>query len=599
MPGKLRLPSVPGAIIGYRKDGRPIRLAAGGDETHDLTGQLETRRSALITANREILSAASAANEGAGRATTADEDQRYGANMTEIRALNQRLDDLGDQAARDERARQHRADGTTGTADDHGSGARASGVQVTSEPQTYGRYSPHSYWADLARDKFGSGDGGGGVANSRERLRKHAAELEVELPKRQERRNKLADTRIAEVLEQQVRGMPARMRRREERMIERFLGSGLGVFERRAISRTDGTGGYFVPPLWLIDEYVPYLRAGRVLADQCHSMPLPSGTDSINLPRITTGTATGAQTADGAAVPSQDLADNYVNALVRTVAGQEDAAMQLLDQSPIGVDEVVMRDLAADHAMQIDGQVLLGSGLSGQVTGMFPNGTITGSPSGKHVDTVTGTTTAQWVGTNSFYQGAGKIMSQISRNRFRPVTAVLTNPAVWFALATAADGNSRPLVVPSIQGPWNAAADFGDNAGAEGLVGSVLGRPWYVDNNIPLTFGGATTSPSMTTVSAGHVAPTDGTGTGNNFTPFLAGVWDDLLLFEGEVRTRVLQEILSGTLQIRFQIYSYWAFMPNRYQDASSVIVSYGNANSGTTAGAALSTGIAGGLVGF
>jgi hypothetical protein len=41
------------------------------------------------------------------------------------------------------------------------------------------------------------------------------------------------------------------------------------------------------------------------------------------------------------------------------------------------------------------------------------------------------------------------------------------------------------------------------------------------------------------------------------------------------------------------------AFMKDRYQDANSRIISYGNANSGTTAGAALSTGSGGGLVGF
>ena len=63
--------------------------------------------------------------------------------------------------------------------------------------------------------------------------------------------------------------------------------------------------------------------------------------------------------------------------------------------------------------------------------------------------------------------------------------------------------------------------------------------------------------------------------------------------------TRVLQEILSGTLQVRFQIYSYLAFLPNRYQDANSRIISYGNANSGTTAGAALSTGTRGRAGGF
>jgi HK97 family phage major capsid protein len=563
------------------------------DDGHDLTGQLETRRTSLIGANREILSAASAAS----RATTAEEDTRYAANITEIRALNQRLDDLGDQAQREERARAARA-GNAGIADDHGSGARASGVQVTSEPMIYGQHSPNSYWADLARDAFSNGDGGGGLDASRERLGRHAAELRVELPNRRERRARAAQERVERL---------HTASRREELAFERFLGSGVNVFETRALNRTDGTGGYFVPPLWLVDEYVAYLRAGRTLANLCNSMPLPSGTDSINLPRITTGTATGAQASDGGPVPGRDMADNYVNALVRTVAGQEDVGIQLLDQSPIAFDSVITKDLMQDHAMQVDGLVMLGSGSSGQITGLYPQGTITGgSTPGIIVNGVTASTAGEvWTGgdsgRNDFYSGVGQLFSQIGRNRFQRAKALVSNEAVWNAFATAVDGNKRPLVPPSNQGPWNAAAtgDFDPGAPDEGPVGTILGRTWYVDNNIPLTFGGATTSPGMSSVSAGHVSPTDGSGSGDTFTPVIAGVFDDLLLFEGEVRTRVLQEILSGTLQVRFQIYSYLAFLPNRYQDANSRIISYGNVNSGTTTAAALSTGTAGGLVGF
>jgi HK97 family phage major capsid protein len=594
VPDQLRLPSVPGAIIGYRKNGVPIRLIAGGDPTNDLTGQLETRRASLIAANRELLSAAAAANNSAGRDLTADEETRYQDSRKEIRSLNERLDDLAEQAQREERARAARADGTTTVVDNGGSGATAA-VTVTSEPMTYGQHGRDSYWADLARDKFGTGDGGGGLDKSRERLGRHAAELRVELPRRQERRARQA----AERVERLHAGS-----RREELALERFYGAGMQVFEKRALNRTDGTGGYFVPPLWLIDQYVGYLRAGRTLANLCHSIPLPGGTDSINLPIITKGTATGPQAADGGPVPGRDMTDSYVNALVRTVAGQEDLGIQLLDQSPIAFDTVVTKDLMQDHAMQVDGLVMLGSGSSGQITGLYPQGTITGgSTPGIIVNGVTDTSN-QWVGSSTradFYSGVGQLFSQIGRNRFIRAKAIVSNEAVWNSFATATDGNKRPLVPPSNQGPWNAAAtgDFDPSSPDEGPVGTILGRTWYIDNNIPLTFGGATTNPSMSTVSAGHVAPTDGTGSGDTFTPVIAGVFDDLLLFEGEIRTRALQEVLSGTLQVRFQVYSYLAFMPNRYQDANSRIISYGNVNSGTTAAGALSTGSSGGLVGF
>ena len=161
------------------------------------------------------------------------------------------------------------------------------------------------------------------------------------------------------------------------------------------------------------------------------------------------------------------------------------------------------------------------------------------------------------------------------------------------------DTQNRPLVMPAQQGlGYNAAA--GDDGGpvSEGPVGHILGVPWIVDPNIPLTFGG-TVAPSIGAISQGNVAPIDGTGGTPNFTPAIAGVFDDLLLWEGELRSRTLSEVLSGTLQVRFQVYGYAASMPNRYQNSASAVLSYGNANAVGAVGAALSTGAAGGLVGF
>ena len=57
--------------------------------------------------------------------------------------------------------------------------------------------------------------------------------------------------------------------------------------------------------------------------------------------------------------------------------------------------------------------------------------------------------------------------------------------------------------------------------------------------------------------------------------------------------------MLSGTLQVRFQLYAYAASMANRYQNASNQAISYGNVNSVGTLAAALSQGASGGLVGF
>src|SRR4029079_14441265 len=101
-------------------------------------------------------------------------------------------------------------------------------------------------------------------------------------------------------------------------------------------------------PLWLMDEYAEYVRAGRVVANLVTNMPLPAGTDSINLPKFRTGTTAAVQTADAQSVSSTDMTDTSASAPVRTIAGQQDVALQLLEQSPLQMDEVIFRDLIAD-----------------------------------------------------------------------------------------------------------------------------------------------------------------------------------------------------------------------------------------------------------
>ena len=321
-----------------------------------LTGQLETRRNSLIDSSREILAVAAREN----RPTTEDEDTRYAAAMDEVEKLNTRIDDLGEQAKREERARAARAGQEAEVVDDHGSGAQAAGVQVTSEPTVYETRSPNSYWLDLARAELNRG---ADVPGARERLSRHVAELAVELPKRQERRARLAKERIE--------GLHTGSRH-EERALERFYGNAAwSVFRAGNRWRSTAPTAPAVTSSRRCGRSTSTAstcacrpRAGRPGAPL--HVPLPAGTDSINLPRITTGTATGVQTSDGGGVPGRDLADNFSNALVRTIAGQEDVAIQLLDQSPIAFDQVISRDLMADYAMQLDGQVLLGSGSSGQ-----------------------------------------------------------------------------------------------------------------------------------------------------------------------------------------------------------------------------------------
>jgi hypothetical protein len=53
--------------------------------------------------------------------------------------------------------------------------------------------------------------------------------------------------------------------------------------------------------------------------------------DSINIPKILSGTAVGIQTADNEPVTDVDLTATFINAPVRSISGQQGVAIQLLD----------------------------------------------------------------------------------------------------------------------------------------------------------------------------------------------------------------------------------------------------------------------------
>jgi HK97 family phage major capsid protein len=395
-------------------------------------------------------------------------------------------------------------------------------VQVLNEPKAYDD-TRHSYFLDLARDTLNRGDGDGGVGEARARLQRHTQELAVDLPAREVRRDEAAERQADREM-----GRAGISRRSRGNMFEKRVNP----------NRTDGQGGNFVPPLWLIDEYIDLPRFGRTTANLCKTMDLPSGTDSINLPKVATGTLTGVQTADAGAVTSQDLTDTSVSAPVRTIAGQQDIAIQLLDQSPISFDEVVFADLLADYNAQLDTQVVNGSGASGQLGGILG---VSGINAVTYTD-ATPTLPELWV---PLLQSASKVATG---RKVAPATGVVMTPSMWYWALSQLDTTTRPLLL----GNGSAFNAMGEGGGIEtdGPAGVfTYGLPAYLDGNIPSNLGG-----------------------GTNETRVITARWQDLFLWEGSMRTRVLSEVLSNTLQVRLQVYNYVAFMGNRRPTSISVI---------------------------
>jgi len=534
-----------------------------------MPGVLETLRETRSTAMSRL--------EALGQSPrlTAEQTAEWDRLEAEIGEIDGEIERRTRQAEREQRAAAARAAESGGVSTDVTDGTREpSGWAVGREPMTYGRGSGHSYFLDMARDEAKQGVGDGGLQAARDRLARHAAEMRVEMPRRAERRERAAYEQFERAMSSGNRAE----RRAGERALAMLHREGISPFERRATNRTDGTGGFLVPPVWMIDELVPYLRAGRDFADLWHNFPLPAGTDSINIPRITIGAATGPQVADGGVVPGRDMQDNFVNGRVQTIAGQQDAALQLLDQSPLAYDELIFGDLAADYNSQLSGQCFVGSNSAGQLAGVWPGGVISNA-NGIYIPNTNNTAAQTWVNgggatfsvTNSVFQGGGQMLSLINRTRLRPPTHHVWHPWVWYYLLTQVDQQGRPLVVPGTPNNvgYNQAAVDTDGPASMGPVGFYQGLPVILDPNLPVTFpasGG--TNPSMSTVSAGQFAPAAGSGV---FTPLLVGAWQDLWLFEGEMRTRALTEVLSGNLQVRFQLYAYVATIPNRFQAYSAV----------------------------
>lgn len=328
--------------------------------------------------------------------------------------------------------------------------------------------------------------------------------------------------------------------KRDRDAIDRLVRNDKAVKDVRTsngINTTDGSGGDFVPPLYLTDQWIKFARAGRVTADTVTKQGLPSGTDSINLPKIATGSVTAIQATQGSGVNISDIATSTVTAPVVTIAGGQIVSMQLLEQSPVNMDGVILQDLAADYAKQLDAQVLYGTGLNGQMKGLL---TITTS----HAVTYDSTTPSA-VG---LYAKLADAVQQVHTTRFLAPTHIVMHPRRWAALLASVDGASRPLVVPAAGGRFNALGAFDANV-AEGYVGEIMGIPVFVDANVPTNLG-----------------------TGTNQDRVLVMRAADSYLWESTPRAEALPQTYGANLNVLVRFYNYAAFTAERYGQSVSVI---------------------------
>ena len=397
----------------------------------------------------------------------------------EIRKMDERIAEAEAQEGRSAKEAEVRKEsGTTGTTGE----VRASGVRVGSEPATYRKDGPASYFRDLVAVNLNRGE----MRSAMDRLVRNNAEVSV---------------------------------------------------ESRALSTTDGAGGDFVPPLWMINDYVELARTARPTADRVRNEVLPTGTDSVNIPKIATGTAVAEQATQNTAVQNTDATTSSITANVATIAGQQIIPVQLIEQSPLNMDSILLADLAADYATKVDLFVLNNNAVNKK--GLLQEA---------GTNAVTFTSGSPTVAL--FYSQLANAVQLVTTGRFLPPDTIVMHPRRWAWLLAASDSSMRPLVtINPGQSPMNSIGTANGVAGANGVVGNIMGLDVVVDPMVPTNLGA-----------------------GTNQDPVVVFRASDSILWEGAPHAEAFRETKADQLSVLLRFYRYAAFTPARYQKSVSVI---------------------------
>jgi HK97 family phage major capsid protein len=145
-------------------------------------------------------------------------------------------------------------------------------------------------------------------------------------------------------------------------------------YEQRDLSTSDAPGGgAFVPagaPIFVAEAFGDAARLEASLAREMVQRPLPPYGKTVESARIESGAAVAIQASENSSVQETDLDVAVVSAPIGLIAGQNDVSRQLFERSVLGIDDVLARDLGRALAIEMDRQLVSGSGLSGQLKGL-------------------------------------------------------------------------------------------------------------------------------------------------------------------------------------------------------------------------------------
>ena len=301
--------------------------------------------------------------------------------------------------------------------------------------------------------------------------------------------------------------------------------------ETRAESTVAGAGGEFAPPLWAIQQFVALARPKRTTADLVNNLPLPAGVSSINLPKVNTGAAIAPQTQN-TGVQVTDITTTSVSTNITTVAGGALISQQMLDQSPIGLDQVITADLARALAGAVDAAVIAAIAAAAGNAITYTNAAPTSLIFGTYVQ---------------------QAIDAVLTGDFQNPDAIIMHPARWGRLLAYGDSAGRPLVVPNAAyGRFN---QLGTANGVvnQGIAGEYRGVTVYLDPLIPTNLG-----------------------VGLNQDEVFVLESQQINLYESVPQIEAFRETYSNQLSLFVRVYEYYGIIANRLPRAISAITGTG-----------------------
>jgi HK97 family phage major capsid protein len=90
---------------------------------------------------------------------------------------------------------------------------------------------------------------------------------------------------------------------------------------------------------------------------------------TVNISKVTTGTAVGYQAAENDTATETNIDDTLLTVNVNTIAGMQDVSKQAILRGA-NIEDVVLADLISAYNTKLDYGILNGSGSSGEPTGI-------------------------------------------------------------------------------------------------------------------------------------------------------------------------------------------------------------------------------------